>query len=649
MPQYPTILNIAIIAFCLIFIIYTLVLPCSNSKKSKARKEKKEKNSDKSIVNNYLTKIKTLLSFDIHEVIPQLKLFCVFCLFNFALPFFMWRESGSAQNFELALRFAACTLCFICLLRDYVPSKFYPCYFHNIISIFTVVFCLPFLSTLLFLQNNGSLIWQVNIGISLLFTAVILEWVNFLLINIVGTILAFAFFFYSSDKQKLFELDFADLYATIYLYIFAILIGGLFSKNKQLIEQQVVKKLKDTVDTRTSELELLLKEQNRFVNNVSHEVRGPMHGIASISGQLVELWGDFNDQEKLKYVKIIASNSKRLFGLVSNILDMSRFNLGKIVIETALVDFADIAKDMIDECEQLYLPEHPGIKLSYDIQISQAPVVADKIAISQVLRNLFSNAIKYSKRINQISLKKKNSILAKLVFDRKNKEFIFSLRDEGLGIPEEEKDKIFDLFYESSRTSKNKGGTGIGLAIAKEIIDLHDGKIWVENNKNSNGSTFFISLPAQNYNFEEFSKPGADFQKDQNLTNVINSDSEILVVDDEKSCLIGLEMIMRQTGLKVIPFDGGSEALEYIEKNHQKICLVLLDMMMPDINGTEVLEQIRKNPITSKIKVILQSGSQDERELSKIRNLGIEAIIYKPFTKDEVLGQVRSLLGLEQK
>jgi two-component system sensor histidine kinase ChiS len=241
--------------------------------------------------------------------------------------------------------------------------------------------------------------------------------------------------------------------------------------------------LKDEVTKRTLYLKQALQAKQEFLNNIGHEVRTPLQGILGISSELNKRWDKINDVDKRKYVKIMADSGDRLMQLMSNILDLSRFEEGKMSFNFKLCEFKKIVYDSIMQIRPL-LESKPGLKLkvSYDKQI-KTKIKCDRLRIQQVINNLLNNAIKYS-NAGTICIKVKNL----------DSNLLFSISDEGIGIPPKELEVIFQPFVESSKTKTKAGGKGLGLALCKEIITKHDGKIWAENNLKK-GSSFYFTLP----------------------------------------------------------------------------------------------------------------------------------------------------------
>jgi two-component system sensor histidine kinase ChiS len=236
------------------------------------------------------------------------------------------------------------------------------------------------------------------------------------------------------------------------------------------------------VQERTKELNKALSAKTEFLNNMSHEVRTPILGFTVISEGLVEHWNDFEDSKRYQYVEEIASNAKRLQNLLCNLLDMSKFSADKMVMDFQQIELNHQVKEVIEECKALYL----GNKQIEIVHLfnGEVNITADAERIRQVLRNLFFNAIKFTPDGGKIE----SDIMIK------DNQVLFSIKDSGVGVPEDELLEIFEAFVQSSKTNTKAGGTGLGLSIAKQIIIAHNGKIWAENNEDK-GSKFSFVIP----------------------------------------------------------------------------------------------------------------------------------------------------------
>lgn len=561
----------------------------------------------------------------VHKFGAQYYTFAIFGLINYPTAYIYEISIGKVTE-GLGIRFLATLLCFILLLKDKWPKnlkRLLPIYWYITISI-----SVPILSTFLLMKDNFSLGWLINFNIGVMILILLLDAISFLLIELSGILLGVLLFYSSGDN--IYTLP-NDEYTTLFLYMFfwIVVLGTIFTKNKEIYNDFMQKakddlniQLEQQVKTRTLELEKALAAKTEFLNNMSHEIRTPIQGFTSLSEGLVEHWKSFPESKRISLAQQVSSSAKRLGSLVGGLLDLSKFNANKMVMEYHEMDLNEEIKAMIRECKDLYLNEK-NIQIYFD-NPSETIIQGDNNRLAQVLRNLFANAIKFTPDNGIIKTHLKNTKINNI------ESIHFSIEDSGIGIPTDEIESIFEAFTQSSLTKTKAGGTGLGLSICKEIITAHKGKIWAENNSVS-GASFHFIIPATQ--IEDITTHNT------NMTPLpdINSNTTILMIDDEDICLSSMELLILNTPYTLVKSDGGISGLEYIKNNHNNIDVILLDLMMPDIYGLTLLEEMKKNPETAKIPVILQSGTSDQIEIQKAYTLGISSFISKPYKKDIVL------------
>lgn len=231
----------------------------------------------------------------------------------------------------------------------------------------------------------------------------------------------------------------------------------------------------------------LLAEQanaakSEFLANMSHELRTPMHGILSFARFGIKNIETAPKEKIHKYFSNIELSGKRLLHLLNDLLDLSKFEAGKMVIEPNENNLVSIFDICYAEQEQRI----KDLSLNLKVKKSSEEIIGyfDEVTITQVINNLLSNAVKFSPKGGEIEVSLKET----------ETNLLFTIKDQGAGVPEGELEKIFDAFIQSSHTKTGAGGTGLGLSICKKIITQHKGKIWAENNPDS-GSTFTFLIP----------------------------------------------------------------------------------------------------------------------------------------------------------
>ena len=479
-----------------------------------------------------------------------------------------------------------------------------------------LIYLLPFFFFFMLFSNPESNIWQINGLVGMVTLTFFVNWRKYLTLTLIGISLAYISFCMIHGVMAL-PISLLGVFGS---YSVPIIYLVLFSyKRKQLYRERVfvedkesnAKLLKQSADLRKA-----LSIKTEFLNNISHEVRTPINGVVNMSELLVDHWHEYSDTERYQNTKVIAQSGNRLLMLMNNILDLSKFESGKMSVNITSGDLAKLVKDMVTECNLLYLYNNKNITIETHIEENlDSTVDMDYEKITQVLRNLMGNAIKFtpSGKI-EVFLQKQNNYLEVIV------------KDEGVGVPENELEDIFSSFMQSSRTKNKAGGTGLGLAICKETILAHKGKIWAENNKDK-GAAFYFLLPQSNNTVSASEKV-----VDSKLNN-----GKVLVIDDEQTCHSILSLILRAEGYQMVSAYGGGEGLAYLRTaNKSDINIVFLDLMMPDMYGISVLKEIKADRSLADLPVIVQSANYDINERTKALELGAANFLKKPYDRKEI-------------
>ena len=355
------------------------------------------------------------------------------------------------------------------------------------------------------------------------------------------------------------------------------------------------------------------KAKSGFLSNMSHEIRTPMNAILGLSEQL-----SFTplSEQQVFFVKNITDSAKNLLGIINDILDLSKIEAGKMTIEKEVINLEHIKLSV----ENILNPKakEKGIQMitEYD-PIINAHLYSDEVRIRQILINIIGNAITYTdKGYVKLTIKLKSTDEHKQVVQ-------FICEDSGIGISEDSIKHIFEEFYQehNSKSHHKKTGTGLGLAITKRIVNLLGGEINIESIKGL-GTKVIVSIP-----FEQVATEALLTQKSTYDDCTLIQGKHILLVEDNelnrfvfKMMLTNLEVIVDEAG-------NGEEALTKIED--AKYDLILMDIQMPVMDGTEALVAIKKK-YGDTIPVIALTASAFKSEVNHILNLGFSDCITKP-------------------
>jgi two-component system sensor histidine kinase ChiS len=569
--------------------------------------------------------------------------FAIFGIINYPLAYIYELYTGDLKDGS-HLRLISTLLCIILLYKNKIPEKFQK--YLPLFWYITITISIPILTTFMLLEDNLSLGWLINFNIGVMIMILVVDSLSFLLLEFLGIALGILIFYITGHSINTLPSS-EHIMLFLYMFLCIVILGSIFSRNKEIFNNYLQKakddlqaQLETLVSERTIELKQALAFKTEFLNNMSHEIRTPIQGVTNISEGLVTHWKEFDDNKKFELAQILSNNAKRLLSLVGNLLDLSKIKAGKMLLELRMFDLNDSILDIIDECKTLYINDK-NIEIKFTFNSSNL-VVADQERITQVLRNLLINAIKFSPASGKITV-----ILTPcdLVYDdSKNVHAVqVTVTDEGVGIPSDESEIIFSPFEQSTRTKTKAGGTGLGLAICREIINAHYGRIWAQNNEDK-GSSFSFIIPTTQSKLME----GHKIISENNISKSIietSTPANILIIDDEDACLISMELLLFGTNYTLIKANGGFEGLRLLNENPTAVDLVLLDLMMPDMYGLNVLVEIKNCPILSKIPIILQSGTSDQSEIEKAYQLGITCYIKKPYQKQIIISEIHKALN----
>lgn len=382
----------------------------------------------------------------------------------------------------------------------------------------------------------------------------------------------------------------------------------------------------------------------KFFTNVSHELRTP---LTLIKGPIVEL----KENEKLsskgmRYMDLMEKNTNQMLNLVNQILDFRKIENKKMQMHVSKFDLNKLVKSFYDEFYHLSVENE--ISFDYHLLEEDIYVWADYGKIETVIRNIISNAFKFTNP--------GGSILITSGVNEKEQICFLQIEDSGVGISKSKLEEIFERF---SQSESHQPGTGIGLALSKELMIMHHGAIKVDSNQDK-GSVFTVELPLGKEHFQdekvEFylsdSINGHEMPDDYDTAEEDSNESEkdvvdpdvpaILIVEDNKS-LRDLLRMQLEDEFTVHTAADGEIGLKKVHLFHPDI--VITDQMMPNVTGLELLEQIRRDFQISHIPVIVLTAKNDDDSRIRALNLGANAYITKPFSKRHLIVRVNQLLN----
>lgn len=442
--------------------------------------------------------------------------------------------------------------------------------------------------------------------------------------------------------------------------------------NEELEEQtQGLKKQRDEINEKNEELEKAQKDINEkamdlevankykseFLANMSHELRTPLNSILILSKLLADKDKNSIVTEKdLEFAKTIHSSGYDLLNLISDILDLSKVEAGKMDINGESVSLNELIYDL--ECSFRQIAIEKGLKFSIDIS-KELPgsIYTDPQRVKQVLNNLLSNAFKFTEKGSvTVSIERPTDDMSGIDSEKAIK---IAVSDTGIGIPKDKQKVIFEAFKQTDGTiSRKYGGTGLGLSISKEFVKLLGGKITLESNEDM-GTTFTVILPEKISEEGQLSY-GIDADEDNNkhlnrsteeeiavttAENIEMKDYEsILIIEDDPHFSNILTELAREKGFKCIEAKNGEIGVSLAIKNRP--AAIILDIGLPGIDGWEVVKRLKDNQGTKDIPVHVISGYEDKNN-EKLKT-GVVGYLNKPVKLEdinEIFGSIKNADG----
>ncbi len=419
---------------------------------------------------------------------------------------------------------------------------------------------------------------------------------------------------------------------------------------KESIQKTVeLEKIKLSLEEQAHQLSLSSQYKSNFLSNMSHELRTPLNSLLVLAQILAENSAGNLTAKQVEYAETIISSGMDLLNLINDILDLSKVESGKMEVYPAEVKL----KDIEDYVNRNYLPVAQTRALEFSIQLdNDLPdfIYTDEQRLLQILKNLLSNAFKFTEK-GSVLLHIKNASMG--TTRTRTPMLAFSVIDTGIGIPEEKHNTIFEEFQQANGTTNRKyGGTGLGLSISKKIAELLGGFISLESQEGK-GSTFTLYLP--------LNIPG-DATKDEAVSEVAvgleepsgddvnqpeieqNQDllegRKILIVDDDMRNVFALSAILENHKVDVLFAENGKEGIKTLQENPD-IDLVLMDIMLPEMDGYETMQYIRQIPKYQTLPIIALTAKAMKYDREKCINAGASDYISKPVNLKKLLSLIK--------
>ncbi|MFK7971383.1 MAG: ATP-binding protein [Bacteroidia bacterium] len=412
------------------------------------------------------------------------------------------------------------------------------------------------------------------------------------------------------------------------------LIAGLsfwFYRNRQQLRVRHQAMELEQERERQQQLAELNDLKIRFFANISHELRTPLTLILGPLSQLIDRPDNWDKEEVQDQLFVMQRNGKSLMQLITEILDLSKFDAQKMELQEAEVPITPLVNRLYEN----FVPQLDRLGLKHDLNIavpSNLNIRLDELKFEKVFNNFLSNAIKFTPSGGKIGL----------ALSEKGGSLEFSVQDTGQGIAEEELPHVFDRYFQTK--NQDQGGTGIGLGLVRSIAQLMDGRAYAES-RLGEGSSFYFEFPKKEVTALAES-PVEEVVEELALAPIyeIGTDFSILLVEDNADMQRFVMSILEPRYKNVFVASNGVEGLKMLEEHGHEVDLIISDIMMPEMDGLTMLKEVKAHADWKSIPMVMLTALAAERSKLSALTIGVDDYVTKPFSVAELEARVQNLL-----
>jgi signal transduction histidine kinase/CheY-like chemotaxis protein len=354
-----------------------------------------------------------------------------------------------------------------------------------------------------------------------------------------------------------------------------------------------------------------------FLANMSHEIRTPLNGIVGFVNILANR--ELSQEKRARYNDIIIKSSNQLLSIINDILDFSKIETGQMNVSLDACDLNLLMDDLYTFFSGKAAEKRLQYKVIKGLSKPDGIIKTDSLKLNQILTNLVSNAFKFTNA---------GSIIVS--YELNGPVILFTVKDTGIGIPPKDHERVFHRFRQADNDSKKiYGGTGLGLSISKALVEMLEGRIWMQSTPGI-GTIFYFTIPY----VRMIHNSSGEGPEHENMLKMNLEQAAILVVEDEEFNFIYLKEVLTEMNASVLFAGNGADAIE-ICRNNPAIKLVLMDIKLPDMDGYEATKIIKK--IRPELTVIAQTAYALGIDNNRAKEAGCSDYIAKPITKNALI------------